>query len=489
MVRQFISKEIVESLSGPKFLITFVICTALILTSVYTGYQLYEAEASWHQTAKMENKRALENRGSYGTLKTEGSKATREPERMSIFVRGVDSTVGKASTVGDDANIVLRDSRFGLNPIFAVFGELDLAFIVKIILALFALLFSYNAISGERELGTLKQVLSNSVGRASFILGKSVGGLITLFITFLLPLLIALLMLMVFFGVTFTGDEWARVGLMTLVFCVYLAVFFMVGMLMSALTRNSFVSFLLCLFVWVLSVVIVPRIAVEAAGRISPAPSIDRVEAERASISRNYYAVLRELLTRNLTEALQSDPNASREVLRQVGDRARAEARERFAGTEEALLREYEQRQIRLLNTAESIARTSPTSCVTFAVSRLAYTDAEMRERFLRSLRRFRLAFLDYADEKIRLHPELANSGTSTSISVTDDDEGNISFRVGVRTPEHILDTGDAPVFSMASEPLAASAAAIVPDVAILVVEFFLLFAAAFVAFLRYDVR
>ncbi len=34
-----------------------------------------------------------------------------------------------------------------------------------------------------------------------------------------------------------------------------------------------------------------------------------------------------------------------------------------------------------------------------------------------------------------------------------------------------------------------AQSAAIVPDIAILIVEFFLLFAAAFVAFLRYDVR
>jgi len=486
MIRYFIYKEIVESISGPKFLITFLVCAVLILTSVFTGYQLYRTELSWHRIARSENQRALENRGSYRRLKSEGGKAIRPPQRMNIFVRGVDSTIGKAATVSEDAKIVLRDSRFGLNPIFAVFGELDLAFIVKIILALFALLFSYNAISGERELGTLKQVLSNSVGRASFILGKSIGGLVTFFITFLVPVLIALLMLMVFFNVSFTTEEWLRIGLMTLVFCAYLAVFYMVGMLMSALTRNSFVSFLLCLFVWVLSVVIVPKIAVEAAGQISPAPSIDRIEAERASIARSQNATRKELLMRYITEALQSGSDAD---VDDAYDRAIEDAREQYVGTEEALLREYEQQQIRLLDTAETLARISPTSCVIFAVSRLAYTDAQLRERFLRSLRRYRSAFLDYADEKIRLHPELSPYGTGTSIQVDDDEEGERTFNVSVETPEFILDTGDAPVFALAAEPLAASAAATVPDIAILVVEFFLLFAAAFVAFLRYDVR
>ena len=55
MIRQFIFKEIVESVSSPKFLITFLISAVLIITSVYTGYQLYEEEVSWHARAASEN--------------------------------------------------------------------------------------------------------------------------------------------------------------------------------------------------------------------------------------------------------------------------------------------------------------------------------------------------------------------------------------------------------------------------------------------------
>jgi ABC-type transport system involved in multi-copper enzyme maturation permease subunit len=488
MIRHFIYKEIVESMSGPKFLITLAICAALIIFSVYSGYLLYEEESRWHATALAENQKAQTDAGSYGALKTNGAKAIREPSRMSIFVKGVDSTIGKAAKVGEDPEIVLRDSRFGLNPVFAIFGELDLAFIVKMILSLFALLFSYNAISGERELGTLKQVFSNSIGKVSYIIGKTIGGLITLLVPFIVPMLLSLLMLMVFFNVSFSGEEWGRIGLMTLVFFLYLAVFYMAGMMMSALTRNSFVSFLLCLFIWVLSVAIIPKAAVEAAGQISPAPSIDAIEAQRAALRKEYYKRVKEITTKKVNELIAANKIDDRNAYREARESAEKEAREPVVAAEEAMLREYERRQVQLLNTATALARFSPTACVTFAANRIANTDANLREHLLRSLRRYRDQFIEYADEKIKENPDKASSGVSSSLSVDEDEKGRrIDFSMHV--PEFTLELAGLPKFSIEKEGLAESATAILPDIAVLALLFIAAFAAAFVAFLRYDVR
>jgi hypothetical protein len=52
----------------------------------------------------------------------------------------------------------------------------DLMFIVKIVLSLFAILFTYDTIVGEKEKGTLKLALSNDVPRDRLILGKAIGG-------------------------------------------------------------------------------------------------------------------------------------------------------------------------------------------------------------------------------------------------------------------------------------------------------------------------
>jgi len=485
MIRHFIYKEIVEGFGGPRFLITFLISLVLIVTSVYTGYQLYQSDMRWYATAKAENVKALTNLGTYAALKDTGTKAMRQPTRMSIFVRGVDSTIGKASTVNEEAGLVLRDSRFGLNPIFAVFGELDVTFIVTIIMSLFALLFSYNAISGERELGTLKQILSNSVGRAPFIIGKSVGGMISLAMILFIPFLIALLMLMLLFGVSFTGDETIRLVLLATVLFAYLAVFYMLGMFMSALSRSSFISFLLCLFIWVLSVAIIPRIAVEAAGQLSPAPSIDRVESERAALRREYYGDLKILVNDYFQEEWDGDNATFGDAFQKAWSRAQQDARAKMAEREEPLLQSYERNQINLLSTAEALARFSPTSCVTFATGRLAYTDAELRERFLRSLRRYRDVYLDYADEKIAKNPD--KSGRGISVNMTRSDSGGP--QIDVTVPQHTLEVADLPEFSMESESAVVTAVAVAPDIAVLAIEFILFFALAFVAFIRYDVR
>lgn len=486
MIRTFIFKEIGETLLGPKFLITFVISLVLMLSSVYSGYSLYESERTWFATAQIQNRERLENLGGYGALRYQGTKVLREPTRMSIFVKGVDSAIGRAAMVGDDSNITLRDSRYGLNPIFAVFGDLDPAFIVKMVLSLFALLYSYNAISGERETGTLKQVFANSISRASYITGKAIGGFVPLLLTLLIPFLISLLMLMLFFNVAFSAEEYARLGMMLAAFSLYLGVFFMAGMLMSALTRQSSVSFLLCLFFWVLCVVVLPKAAVEVAGRLSPAPSIDQVEAQRTALRRNFYAGLQERLQSDTQRMLEAgtDQQKVQEHQRQVQEEMQAQAQEE----ERKFFDDYRRSQENLLRTSESLARVSPTSCVTFAVDRLAQTDSQVGNRFIEYLSRYRQEFLQYALEKLRNNPDKGGSGVSISSSVsTDNDKRTVSVKV--TTPSTRIDVNDMPRFTAPAESLATAASTVLADLAILAVELFGFFAAAFVVFLRYDVR
>lgn len=480
MIKYFISKEFFENIYGPKFLITFAICAVLILTSMYTGYELYTSEQAWYATAKNENLKAAAYSGSYGALRVNGTKTLRAPSRLSIFVQGSTSSIGKAATVSEDSNIVLRDSRYGLNPIFAVFGELDLAFIVKIILSLFAILFSYNSISGERELGTLKLVMSTSVSRASFIIGKAIGGILGLLIPFLLPLLTGLLMLSLVFGVSFNPEEWIRIVAMTLVFFLYLAVFYIIGMFMSALTRHSFVSFLLALFIWVLSIVIIPKGAVELAGQISPAPSIDRMETEMASLSRDYYTNLKNLTLENMRENYDGNRDNIVPAFRSAWQYAQDAAKELREKNQEPILQRYALEQARLLNTAESISRISPTSCVTLATSRLTNTSAELQDRFLTSLRLFRNEFLKYVDLMLEKHPDLADPGININLR---------SDTPKITVPDSEIELSGFPDFQLNPESLNVTVGDVLVDIGILSAYFIILFAGTFLAFLRYDVR
>ena len=72
-------------------------------------------------------------------------------------------------------------SRHASEPLLATFRLLDLEFVFSVVLSLFAVVFAYDAVSGEKESGTLRLVFSNPVPRHLFILGKMAGAFLDAF--------------------------------------------------------------------------------------------------------------------------------------------------------------------------------------------------------------------------------------------------------------------------------------------------------------------
>ncbi|MFC2161257.1 ABC transporter permease subunit, partial [Acidobacteriota bacterium] len=180
MLRDIIAKEIQDTIMSPKFVFTFLLCTILILLSVYTGINNYQAEMKEYSAAISLNRTNLESQQNYQQIAGIGVKVNREPQVLSTIVSGVQEAVGRVATVNIAYDPSLSDSKYSSSPIFAVFGALDLSFIVKIVLSLFAILFTYDTIVGEKERGTLKLALSNRIPRDRLILGKAIGGFISL---------------------------------------------------------------------------------------------------------------------------------------------------------------------------------------------------------------------------------------------------------------------------------------------------------------------
>lgn len=71
----------------------------------------------------------------------------------------------------------------------AVVTEVDWGFIIGYVLSLVALLFTFDSISGERERGTLRLTLANSIPRHTVLIGKYLGAFISVYIPFVLAIL------------------------------------------------------------------------------------------------------------------------------------------------------------------------------------------------------------------------------------------------------------------------------------------------------------
>lgn len=165
MLSLLIQKELKNILLSPKFVATFLVCSVLILISVYIGINEYQNAIVQYDASQEIARQDISQATSWGRVR---NLLHREPTPMQIFVSGLHFDVGRLSTVADYQDIKLVRSPYSDETLFAIFRVIDFAFIVQIVLSLFAILFTYDAINGERESGTLKLAFANSVSRANY---------------------------------------------------------------------------------------------------------------------------------------------------------------------------------------------------------------------------------------------------------------------------------------------------------------------------------
>jgi len=469
MLRDIITKEIQDTIMSPKFVFTFLLCTILILISVFTGIKNYQADQKEYSGAVALNRKNLDSQVSYQTLAGIGVKVNREPQVLSTLVSGVQEAVGRVASVNIAYDPNLVDSKYSSSPIFAVFGALDLTFIVKIVLSLFAILFTYDAIVGEKERGTLKLALSNKVPRDRLILGKAIGGFVSLLIPLVIPMVLGLIILMIYPNISLSGEDWGRIGLIFLMFLLYLSVFFTLGLFVSSRTSRSSTSFLLLLFIWVTFVTIIPKAAVMAAGQIKPIPSVHEITAQKDAylqeVQKEAIAEQTAYFKENPTPKDQAKVPQWREDvklwLEEFQQRMTSKLDERNAAIE----REYQTKVRGQQKMAVNLSRISPASALMFSTMSLAKTGISEYERFLNSIRTYKPIFTKWINEKMMRSLNLS----------------------GGQQPTPELD--DMPHHEFTAETFGDSFSRVLPDLVLMVFLIILFFVGAFVSFSKYDVR
>lgn len=468
MLRDIIKKEILDNITSPKFVFTFLLCTVLILLSVYTGVANYGADKKEYTAAVALNKKNLENQPNYSSLAGIGIKINKPPQVLGTVVSGIEEDVGRVASVNIAMDPNLVESKYGSNPVFAVFGALDLMFIVKIVLSLFAILFTYDTIVGEKEKGTLKLALSNDVPRDRLILGKAIGGYISLLMPLLIPLVLSLIILVVAPNLALSGGDWTRLVLIFVMFFLYLSVFFSLGLFISARTSRSSTSFLVLLFLWVVFVMVIPKVAVITAGQIRPIPSVHEITAKKDAFLQQIQIegqkTAREQIAKIFAEAGKDQKLAQERMQKYIQD-LQQELTSKIDENNAALERDYQLKKRAQQTLAVNLSRISPASALTFGSMTLARTGVDEYERFLASVRAYKPIYTKWVNSKM---------GQS------------LNFQTGEQTKIKI---DDMPQHSIQPEGLGKSLARTLPDYALMLVMIIIFFVGAYVSFLRYDVR
>jgi len=216
-----------------------------------------------------------------------GYLAFREKHELSFFDFGIESFAGVSIFLEAHKQNTVNLSEASFSNGMLRFGEINVAMVLQLLVPLLIIFSGYNAISEERETGTLKIILCQNVSWRGLIWGKTLG-IISVCLSIFIPLILLLIVLWA------SLSDWAvsadsALRLVILIAC-YIIYFFVISgftVLVSAFHRSSKGALTTLLASWILFLIIMPRVTQAIGTKIYPAPSkIEFAEAIAADVSK-----------------------------------------------------------------------------------------------------------------------------------------------------------------------------------------------------------
>lgn len=210
------------------------------------------------------------------------------------------------------------------------FAPLTAAMALQLFGPLLIILLGFNAVAGEREQGTLRQVLSQGADLRGWILGKSA-----------LLLGVALFVLMpAGIASVFAGDDlpllWSRALPYAAVYFLYLAIFAGLTLAVSARTESARTSLAILLSLWAFSCILAPRAVASIAESLYPLPAANEWRAAlRADLKAGHLSeqtIKADLMRRHGVDKVEDLPVNWRGVLIQRNEEASNEVFDRHFG-------------------------------------------------------------------------------------------------------------------------------------------------------------
>ena len=158
--------------------------------------------------------------------------------------------------------------------------KIDWVFI-GIFMSFFVILFTFDAIAGERAKGTLSLMMSNPISRGQLLLAKYLGAFLTLMVPLVIGVLMNLLMIYLSGNIPFNSSDWLRVLGMVGLFALHISTFIFLGVFFSSRVSNAITSLVWLLLTWVCLAFIFPSLLGLFVGTLDPIPSIEIVSSRK----------------------------------------------------------------------------------------------------------------------------------------------------------------------------------------------------------------
>jgi ABC-type transport system involved in multi-copper enzyme maturation permease subunit len=282
MIWKIVKKEFHDNLLTFRFSFGTLILILLVLAITLVSAGNFKDLNQEYISSLQENEEDLKENRVYSTIQYH---ALRPPEVLSVLNLGATNRLGNSVRITRREVPTITKKYTQENPLLTIFTSLDLTLIYKIVISLLAMLFAFDAISGEKEKGTLRLLLAQRISRFKIILGKYLGNIITLAVSFFISFIFALMILVLFFPYL-NRNAWLRISLFVLFTLLYISVFFTLGLVLSSLTKKASHTFILCLFFWIVFVIILPNLTTYLSSVVKTIPPEKSINAQIDEINR-----------------------------------------------------------------------------------------------------------------------------------------------------------------------------------------------------------
>jgi ABC-type transport system involved in multi-copper enzyme maturation permease subunit len=307
------------------------------------------------------------------------------PEPFSALVKGMDGEMDR--TVSMSQRIVFG-ARQDEPATSALFDTPDTSFVIKLVVSLFALMFSLDIVTREKESGTLRAMLAQPIRRRELILSKSLGALISLLAPFAIAYFVEVIYLRLAHGLLSDWRDLVRAMLLFGLASIYSAVFVYIGLFISTITTRTRNAVTTAFLTWATIVLILPNASVLVAELLTPTPSYNQLNAR-----------LREARKRILQEESEANSAAQPTTQRPVSEQLLPRLYEiESQVTDNYLASKKDQNRL-----ARLFAALSPAGALTFGSSDLASTGVDAYNSYLELFRSSRDVKLDALKRSLAL--------------------------------------------------------------------------------------